>query len=299
MNRHQTKTTLRRQGLAPKKKLGQNFLVHEQTAARIVELAGVGRGETVVEVGVGLGALTRPLAAAAGEVIGIEADSGIVRMHRQQNDLPANVRLIHQDILRTDFSELAGETGGHLTIVANLPYSISSPFLFRLYEQAALMNRAVIMLQREVAERLLAKPGTKEYGVPTVLLASCSRCRILMRLGPEQFHPRPRVDSAVVELQFLAPGHPDRLLDRVDPALLRRVVNAAFGQRRKTLVNGLAGGGIIKDRQLLGQLIRAAGLDPGIRAERLRIDQFTHLTATLAQAPALSGKKTDFPSHRP
>jgi 16S rRNA (adenine1518-N6/adenine1519-N6)-dimethyltransferase len=283
MNRTRTRQLLRQEHLAPQKKLGQNFLVHRHTAERIVELARIEPGQTVVEVGVGLGALTRPLANVAGRVIGIEADAGIVRMHGEQGDLPDNVELRHQDILKCDFGLLAGECGGRITFVANLPYSISSPFLFRLYEHADLMASAVIMLQKEVADRLQAKPGCKEYGVPTVLLGACSQVTNLMRVGPGEFHPRPKVDSAVVRLLFHPLPEQMRALDNFDANTLRRVVSAAFGKRRKTLVNALHGHGFCSDKKELGHRISQAGISPSIRAEQLRIEDFIRLANRLQQ----------------
>lgn len=276
-----TRNLLRQQGLAPKKKLGQNFLVHKHTAERIVELATVDKDDVILEVGVGLGALTEPLARAAKTVIGIETDSGIISMHEQQQDLPGNVQLRHQDILRADFHELAREAGGRLKIVANLPYSISTPFLFKLFLHADIMEYAVIMLQKEVADRLLAQTGTKEYGVPTVLLASCSEIKMLMRIKPEEFHPRPKVDSAVVRLTFFPV--PDRVLhlEAVNRSLLRKVVTAAFGQRRKTLVNALFSGSFVPEKPQLSRIIESCGLEPSIRAERLTIEYFIRLTNAL------------------
>ena len=201
-----SKAVLKQQGLAASKKLGQNFLTHRHTAKRIVDLADIGKQDVVVEVGVGLGALTVPLAEAAAQVIGLEADSGIIRLHEEQRDLPDNVRLLHRDVLEADFEELAELCGGRLKIVANLPYSISSPFLFKLIEQQGLIDYAVVMLQKEVAQRLTATPGTKAYGVPTVLLATCAVVKTLMRVAPEEFHPRPKVDSVVVRISFLPEG---------------------------------------------------------------------------------------------
>jgi len=278
-----TRQLLKNERLVPKKKLGQNFLVHKHTAQRIADLAEIDQNDVILEVGVGLGALTEPMARAAKLVIGIEADSGIIRMHQEQKDLPANVRLLHQDILQTDLEQLAEESGGRLKIVANLPYSISTPFLFRLFQHSVIIESAVIMLQKEVADRLLAQPGTKEYGVPTVLLSSCAAVKMLMRVKPEEFHPRPKVDSAVVRLTFFPVSGRIRNLDHVEPEKLRKVVNAAFGQRRKTLINALRGGGISGDKQQIARAIESCGLSPSIRAERLSIEDFVQLTNTLDQ----------------
>ncbi|GAB4338629.1 MAG: 16S rRNA (adenine(1518)-N(6)/adenine(1519)-N(6)) -dimethyltransferase RsmA [Desulfobulbaceae bacterium] len=283
MTYEKTKKILRDQGLAPHKRLGQNFLIHRHTAERIVELAGVSPEDTILEVGVGLGALTAPLAGRAKKVIGVEADSGIIRWHREQDDLPANVSLIHGDILKIDLEELAGQAEGSLKIVANLPYSISSPFLFRLIDHRDLVRWAVVMLQKEVAQRLTARPGTKEYGVPSVLLAGCATVEPLLTVKPGEFHPRPKVDSMVVRITFQpVPRHLVEL-PPFDRELLRRVVNCCFAKRRKTLLNGLAGGGFDIDRKGLTEIIRAAGLSPSVRAEQLGFEQFVALTISLSR----------------
>jgi dimethyladenosine transferase len=281
-----TRHLLKRQGLAPHKKLGQNFLVHERTSKRIVDLAGLHPGDRVIEVGVGLGALTRPLAAVCEHVVGVEADAGIVRMHREQQDLPANVELIHADILKIDLVSLTAP-GQKLKIVANLPYSISSPFLFRLIEIAELMDFAVVMLQKEMALRLMARPDTKEYGVPTVLLAACADVRPILAVDPAEFHPRPKVDSLVIRITFQPPPARLHAIGDFDRVLLSRIVHAAFGRRRKTLLNSLSGAGLTPDKVTLMRCIETSGLDPVVRAETLQLEDFIrlsrafeHITAT-------------------
>ena len=281
-----TRQILRQQGLAPNKKLGQNFLVHRHTAERIVAAADVRPDTTVIEVGVGLGALTVPLAAAAARVIGLEADSGIVRMHEQQGDLPANVTLVHADVLKIDLAGLADRSGGRLRIVANLPYSISTPFIFRLIDHCDLIESAVVMLQKEVARRLLAKAGSKEYGIPSVLLAVCAAVQPLLDIGPAEFHPRPRVDSTVVRITFNPPPQQVLELGEFDRGLLRRIVHSAFGQRRKTLLNALSGAGLVHDRRLLATCIEKAALPPSIRAEQLEPKDFVRLSRSIQAAMA-------------
>lgn len=272
----QTKSILKQQGLAPTKKLGQNFLVHRHTAERIVRLADIDARDTVLEIGVGLGALTTPLAGVAARVIGLEADSGIIRLHETEGSLPDNVQLIHQDVLKADFKDLAAACGGRLKILANLPYSISSPFLFKLIEHHDLIDFAVVMLQKEVGLRLLAKPGTKEYGVPTVMMASCAETTMLMQVKPEEFHPRPKVDSVIVRLAFQPQPKRVAAIGSFDYSLLKRVVNGAFGQRRKTLLNALSATGLL-DKPLMAAAIEQAGLEPSIRAERLELEDFVRL----------------------
>lgn len=279
MNRQKTRDTLRHQGLAPNKRLGQNFLVQPSIAQRIVDLAGLSPQDQVVEIGVGLGALTRPLAEACAEVIGLETDSGIIRMHQEQNDLPPNVRLVHADALKVDFATLL--PGERLKIVANLPYSISTPFLFRLIDHAEMMDFAVLMLQKEVAQRLVAQPGGKDYGAPSVLLASCADVEMLLFVPPEAFHPQPKVDSQVVRIRFHTEQANTNTKD-MDRRMLGRVVHAAFGQRRKTLLNGLSAGNFTSNKTELAERIRAVGIDPSARAETLTPAQFICLSKELA-----------------
>ena len=285
MDRRHTRDLLHDSGLAPHKRLGQNFLVDANIPRRIAAAVDLGPDERVLEVGVGLGALTRPLAEAAGEVIGIEADSGLIRLHEERRDLPDNVRLIHADILKTDLASFR-PPGGHLKIAANLPYAISTPFLFRLIEQRDALETAVLMLQKELAERLCAAPRTKEYGAPTVLLAACADVETLFDVGPAAFHPRPRVDSRVIRLRFFP--EPARLaeLGPFDRPLFTRVVRAAFSQRRKTLANALSG--LVPDKAaLLGPLERA-GIAAERRAETLTLAEYVGLTRCLVEASAES-----------
>ncbi|MDA8164592.1 MAG: 16S rRNA (adenine(1518)-N(6)/adenine(1519)-N(6))-dimethyltransferase RsmA [Desulfobacteraceae bacterium] len=282
MNDRRIKDILADRGLAPSKKLGQNFLVHRQTAEKIVRLAGLGPEDTVVELGVGLGALTLPLAAAVGRVVGIELDAGLIRFHREEGILPTNVKLVHQDLLQADFAGLAAETGGPLKIMANLPYSVSNPLLFKLIESRKAIGWAVLMLQKEVADRLIALPGTKEYGILTVLLAACATVTPLLHLGPEQFHPRPQVDSVVVRLGFEPPPERARRLPPYDGRLLRRVVKGAFQQRRKTMLNSLAGAWPELGKERWGRVLAAADVPPAERAERLALEDFVRLTRALA-----------------
>jgi 16S rRNA (adenine1518-N6/adenine1519-N6)-dimethyltransferase len=285
----QTSTTLKSNKLAPNKKFGQNFLVNRHTAEAIVRAGKVQNTEVILEVGVGLGALTIPLAGAARHVYGFEIDSGLIRYHEEHGDLPANVTLIHQDILTADFHEIAELSGGRLKIMANLPYSISNPFVFKLIDNAPLIHSATIMLQKEVAERLMAHPATKEYGVPTVLLASRATVKKVMTLSPAEFHPRPKIDSVVVTIDFTggqnqpSPGElPDYNFD-----LFKKIVRTTFNQRRKTILNTLAGASFLTEpakelntavKEFALAAIELAGLSPKARPETLTVSDFIALT---------------------
>lgn len=280
-----TRQVLHHHHLAPKKKLGQNFLIDSKVTERIVSMTGITSRDTVIEIGVGLGALTRPLAAAAGQVIGYEIDRGIVGYHQEENDLPANVILRHQDFLTVDLPLLATECGSRLKIVANLPYSISNPLVFQLIAQHQSVQWAVLMLQKEVAMRLAAAPGTKDFGVASVLLATCATVTRLMRLGPGHFHPRPKVDSQVVRLDF----HPLPAAVAALPAhnreLLQQIVRSGFQQRRKTLANGLDAAGLPGlTKTTIETALMAAGFPVNIRGEELAVLDWIKLCNTLEQA---------------
>ncbi|MEN8139772.1 MAG: 16S rRNA (adenine(1518)-N(6)/adenine(1519)-N(6))-dimethyltransferase RsmA [Thermodesulfobacteriota bacterium] len=280
MNRAHIKKILAESELAPKKKLGQNFLVCQETVARIIELAQVKATDQVVELGVGLGSLTLPLARQVDKVIGLEVDRGIIRYHQEEQDLPGNVQLIHQDLLTHDFPELAATLGQRLKIIANLPYSISNPLLFKLLEIREHVDWAVLMLQKEVGQRLAARSGTKEYGILSVLFQGCSTIDNLLAVPASKFHPRPKVDSLVIKIDMRPPPYPDEVLP--DPQLLTRLVKAGFGKRRKTLVNALTSSGLGLEKSLVQQAIGACGLDPRIRAEALEYGDFLRLSQQLA-----------------
>ena len=289
----QTRETLHNNQLAPKKRFGQNFLVHKMTAEAIVRAGKVSGTDTILEVGVGLGALTLPLAATAKHVFGYEIDSGIIRFHQDEGDLPDNVTLVHQDILSADFQEIAQQCGGSLKILANLPYSISNPFIFKLIDNATLISTATIMLQKEVADRLVAAPNTKEYGVPTVLLASCASVHKLMTLKPGEFHPRPKVDSVVVTLDFSQGPKQPIGSEEYDFSLFRRLVRTTFNQRRKTILNTLSGAGLFADsvtqdkvanKEITRRMIEQANLHPSARPETLTFTDFINLAREIERS---------------
>jgi 16S rRNA (adenine1518-N6/adenine1519-N6)-dimethyltransferase len=286
-----TRETLKNNKLAPKKRFGQNFLVHKPTAEAIVRAGQVSSTDIILEVGVGLGALTLPLASIAKHVYGYEIDSGIIRFHEEEGDLPDNVTLVHQDILTADFEKIAEQCGGKLKILANLPYSISNPFIFKLIENAPLISEATIMLQKEVADRLMAAPRTKEYGVPTVLLASCASVHKLMALKPAEFHPRPKVDSVVINIDFSDVSKQPKAECKYDYPLFRQLVRTSFNQRRKTILNTLSGAGLFSDslkidkatnKEITLLTIEQANLDPTARPETLMFTDFINLAIQVA-----------------
>ena len=284
-NKKRIKDLLKQQKLAPKKRFGQNFLINKNISEKIVNLAGINPDDTIIEVGVGFGALTSHLAIICKKVIGLEIDSGIIRYHREEGSLPENVTLMHQDILRADFAKLAEEAGGRIKIIANLPYSISNPLLFKLTEHKDKMEWAVLMLQKEVAQRLRADIGTKDYGILTVRMAACASVKKLLDLGPQHFHPRPKVDSQVVKITFYPKPERAASLPDYDHISLKIIVDAAFQQRRKTLINALSSSRLIKaDKKTIENSLEKLGLDSRIRGERLSVEDYVALTKILQQS---------------
>lgn len=278
------KEILQQQKLAPKKRFGQNFLVNRNISEKIVRLADIQPADIIVELGVGFGALTGHLAAVCQKVIGLEIDSGIIRYHREEGSLPENVTLLHQDILQADFARLAVESGGRLKIIANLPYSISNPLLFKLTEQRDHMEWAVLMLQKEVAQRLAAPIGSKDYGILTVRMAACASVEKLLDLGPQHFHPRPKVDSQVVKITFTPVPERAAALPDYDRAFFKIIVDAAFQQRRKILLNALSASSLVKaDKKTMAAALGTLNLDSRIRGEKLSVEDFVALANILQQ----------------
>jgi 16S rRNA (adenine1518-N6/adenine1519-N6)-dimethyltransferase len=266
---------LERHGLAASKELGQNFLCDEAQADKLVRLAEVGADDAVLEIGTGLGILTRALAKQARAVTTLEIDAGLVRALAAESVLPANARLIHRDALAVDLAaEIAAlaADGARVRIVANLPYSAATPLMRRFLDLAPSLASWAVMIQREVALRISAQPGSRDYGSFAVLHQLVARVRVGLALHPQCFYPAPRVTSSFVLLtphaEFaLRPGE----LDRVE-----RLVRAAFAHRRKTLVNSLRQHGGIDPGPIAAWLTRV-GLDERTRAEALAPAQWLRL----------------------
>ncbi|MBU0481976.1 MAG: ribosomal RNA small subunit methyltransferase A [Proteobacteria bacterium] len=280
------KKILKQHKLAPSKKRGQNFLVNPQTSEAIVRKAGVTPDDIILELGVGLGSLTFPLASAARRVIGIELDRGIVEWYEHEKTLPENVELVHQDLLKADFDKISSDIGCRLKILANLPYNVSNPLLFKLIENREVVESATLMLQKEVGQRLAAGPGGKDYGVLSVLAATCAETAVLMQIGPGQFHPRPKVDSVVVKIVFHPESERIKSLPPFSYPLLKKVVKASFQQRRKTLHNSLRASGIVgTEKENLPRVFEASRIAPSARPETLTVTDFINLANAIGEAP--------------
>jgi 16S rRNA (adenine1518-N6/adenine1519-N6)-dimethyltransferase len=279
VNAAAVRAVLARHRLLARRDLGQNFLVDEAMAARLAELAGVEAGETVIEIGAGLGALTRALAARAARVIAIEIDAGLVRALRAERLLPDNVELLHADALSVDLAALARPPA---RLVGNLPYSVASPLLRRLLDLRGVLVDWSVMLQREVAARVLAREGSRDYGSLAVLHALAARVEKRAEFAPGLFHPMPRVRSSFLRIMPLAPPR----LAAGELGAVERVVRAAFSKRRKTLANALRGSELALDGgpAALEALLRGLGIDPRARAESLSPERLLQLSRALAPA---------------
>ncbi|HSN92717.1 MAG TPA: 16S rRNA (adenine(1518)-N(6)/adenine(1519)-N(6))-dimethyltransferase RsmA [Anaeromyxobacteraceae bacterium] len=264
---------LAKHGLRAKKSWGQNFLGDEAALDQIARLAVEREGDRVVELGAGLGHLTSRLLARGGRVVAVERDRDMVRVLR--GELGDAVEIVEADAARLDYAALAGPPAARIAVVGNLPYHLTSPILFSLLDQAKSISRAVLLVQREVAERLAARPGTKDWGQVSVLLQREADVSIERIVPPGAFVPPPRVESAVVRAAFRPPLEPV-----ADPARLRRIVKAGFAQRRKTLANALRSARVVGPEPLADALARA-GIDGGRRGETLTVAEWAALERAL------------------
>jgi 16S rRNA (adenine1518-N6/adenine1519-N6)-dimethyltransferase len=272
----QARAFLERHGLAAHKDRGQNFLHDEAVARRLVALAGVRAEDGVLEIGTGLGMLTRVLAERARRVETIEVDAGLVRALAAAG-LPPNVRLHHADALEADLAALLAELGRPARIVANLPYSVATPLLRRCLDLRDGVVGLAVMVQREVAARLRARPGSPDYGSLAVLFHWAMTQGEAVDLPPGCFHPAPRVTST-----FLCMSPRSDLLAAGELPALEGVLRAGFAHRRKTLVNSLARAADI-DAGRSAAALRELGLDARVRAERLLPEQWLALARRLLE----------------
>jgi len=277
-----TREIIARYGFTFRKALGQNFLVDANVLRKIVEAAELGPSKGALEIGPGIGALTEQLAMAAGKVAAIELDHRLVPILEELLGPYGNVDIVHGDALKLDLKKLIAERFAGFTrvsVVANLPYYVTTPILMKLLEDRLPLEHIVVMVQKEVAERMTAPPGGKEYGSLSVAVRYFAEPEIVCAVPRTVFVPPPNVDSAVVRLKLR--GRPP--VDVADEAMFFRVVHAAFAQRRKTLANNLTAL-LGKDRrQEAAALPAACGIDPGRRGETLSLDEFAALANRLAE----------------
>lgn len=274
-------TLLKAWNLKARKQLGQNFLINGGAAQRIVDLADLDPDDVVLEIGSGLGVMTIAAARQVRKLIAVEKDRHLVPLLRAELMVHGltHVQIHHQDILKNPLASFAGHSEIRpLVVLGNLPYNISSQVVVKLIEERPSVDRAVLMFQKELADRLCAEPGIKAYGRLSVRLQYCAEISFLLNVGAGQFYPRPKVDSVVLGIHFKT-----RIKHAAtDEKLFARVVQAAFGQRRKNLRNALSGGLLPLDKPKAAQILEASGIDPRLRAETLPVDAFVTLTNHIA-----------------
>ena len=269
MNATELRRLLDAHGIKPSRALGQNFLIDTNTAQRIVRLAGIEAGDDVLEVGPGVGALTLALTDAGARVRAVEVDRHLLPV---LNEVTAGraVEVVHADAMQVDWSELLSDHA-RWTMVSNLPYNVATPVVIRALETAPAIAHFLVMVQREVGERIAARVGDPQYGAVSVKVAYYANAEVVGSVGRTVFSPRPNVDSALVRLDRR--GAPP--VDVADEARLFELVRAGFATRRKTLRNALGG---VLGADAAARL-EEAGIDPRARAETLELAQWAALTA--------------------
>ena len=270
MERLNTKELVKKYGFRFTKSLGQNFLVDPTVVRDIIEGSNITKADHVIEIGPGVGTLTRALLEAAGQVTAVEIDSTLIPILKEELKNYDNFRLIEGDVLKTDLKALT--QGAPVKVVANLPYYVTTPILLRLLEEDFPWQSITIMIQKEVAMRLNAGPGTKDYGSLSVLISYYADTELIRLVTPVSFIPQPKVDSLVIRLDRRS----QRRVAPRDEQLFFQLVRQSFAMRRKTLHNTLKPMGI--DPVIMADSFAAAGIDPGRRGETLTIEEFARLS---------------------
>ena len=265
-----------RYGFKLSKNLGQNFLTDKNIIDRIIESAEIGPDDLVIEIGPGIGVITREAAETARKVIAVEIDKNLIPILKETLSDVDNVEIVNQDILKTDVNQMVenqGDSVSGVKIIGNLPYYITTPIIMKLLEDGVKANSITVMMQKEVADRIKAFPGSKAYGALSVAVQYYCTVEAVVNVPKEVFVPQPKVDSTVLRLNIREEA-PVKLLNR---EIFFRCVKAGFGQRRKTLLNSLMGiEGITKEG--VKAALEAAGIDPSRRAETLDLEEFAKLS---------------------
>lgn len=255
------------------KKFGQNFLIDPHVLDKIIRAAQIEKEDVVLEIGPGIGTMTQCLAEAARQVLAVEIDDNLIPILQETLKAYDNVKVIHGDILKVDIHALAREynQGRPIKVVANLPYYITTPIIMGLFEEHVPVDSITVMVQKEVAQRMEAKPGTKDYGALSLAVQYYARPYLVANVPPNCFIPRPNVGSAVIRLTC----HEKPPIEVEDEKLLFKLIRASFNQRRKTLLNGLNNAADIPfGKEEIGQVMESLGLPPAVRGEALTLEQF-------------------------
>lgn len=270
-----TKQVVEKHGFKFSKSLGQNFLIDDNVIDRILAGARLSKGDRIIEVGPGIGTLTREMGKVAEQVVAIEIDKTLIPILRETLSDLENVEVINQDILKVNVEELVKEklNGGPVKLVANLPYYITTPIVMKFLEENIPVTDIVVMVQKEVADRMNAGPGTKDYGALSVAVQYYCETEIVAKAPRHMFIPQPNVDSTVIGLHV----RPERKYHVDSEEIFFKTVKAAFGQRRKTLLNALGGLGFLSKEEIK-EVLQEANIDEKRRGETLSIEEFAVLS---------------------
>ena len=263
------------------KKFGQNFLIDEHVLEKIISAAGIGPDDFVVEIGPGIGTMTQYLAHAARGVAAVEIDKALIPILQDTLSAYDNVTVINEDVLKVDLKELAEKMneGRPVKVVANLPYYITTPIIMGLFESHVPVESITVMVQKEVAERMQAGPGTKDYGALSLAVQYYAEPYIVANVPPNCFMPRPKVGSAVIRLE----RYEEPPVQVADEKLMFRIIRASFNQRRKTLVNGLKNSPEIQfSKEEIEAAIETLGKGASVRGEALTLEEFARLSNILS-----------------
>lgn len=272
-----TKYILKKYNIKANKRLGQNFLVDDNIINNIVESANLNKNSLVIEIGPGLGTLTAKLLEKAGKVIAVELDERMIKILNDRFNLYDNFTLINDDILKVDLKGIIDNNlkeYSEVKIVANLPYYITTPIIMKLLEERLNINSIIVMIQKEVADRITAVPGDKLSGAITYSVNYYAEAEQVEFVSKNSFIPAPEVDSEVIKLKIRK--EPAVLVE--DERLFFKLIKASFMQRRKTLKNGLINSGLIQDKNSIDKILIELNIDPEIRGEKLNIEQFAKLS---------------------
>ena len=275
---NKTKFMLNKYKLSANKSLGQNFLINDEVVEKIVASADVNESDLVIEIGPGLGNLTEYLLEKAGKVIAIELDERMIQILQDRFSLYNNFELLNQDVLKVDLEKLIQDNKNekikNAKIVANLPYYITTPIIMKLLEEKLNIESITVMIQKEVADRLIAVPGSKLSGAITYCVYYYATSESVTIVENNSFIPEPAVDSEVIKL-LIRKEHPVKLNDEAE---FFKLIKVSFMQRRKTLINSIVNGGMVSNKEEAKELFDALGLDYNVRGETLTIEQFAEMS---------------------
>lgn len=283
MTKNNTLDVIKKHNLRLTKSLGQNFLNDDNVVRKIVDAADLDKDTLVLEIGPGIGSMTRELAGRAAGVVAIEIDKHLIPALNDNLSEFSNIDIINNDVMKANIDDIISEyknkyNSKSVRVVANLPYYITTPIIMRFLEEVKGIDGMVFMVQKEVAQRMVSGPGTKDYGALSVAVQFYCKPAIIFDVPPHCFIPQPEVHSTIIRLDILK--EPSVRVD--DKDLYFKLVRASFGQRRKTLVNGLANAGFLrKNKEQIRQIIESMGLKDNIRGEVLSVQQFGELSNLL------------------